>query len=209
MYVDPTGHMPEWLSWVISGAAIVGGVVLCATGVGGVLGGVLIGAGAGSLIGGYVAKASGDDFTAGYIGGAISGALCGVGAGLGGFAFVAASEAINLSCIGYLTLGITTSFAGGFLGNLCGATYTSWHNSGFSNLDISWQETLETSAVMGTLNIFAGIGSGIATVVGGAGTVAIDINSKIACGMLAGTIAIGAESFYDVTSNWLTRLINY
>ena len=36
MYVDPTGHMPEWLGWVLSSAAIIGGIVLCATGVGGI-----------------------------------------------------------------------------------------------------------------------------------------------------------------------------
>ena len=50
--------MPEWAAWLISGAAIVGGIVLCATGVGGILGGVLIGAGAGSLINGYVTEAN-------------------------------------------------------------------------------------------------------------------------------------------------------
>ena len=50
MYSDPDGHLPKWAAWLISGAAIVGGVILCATGVGGIAGGVLIGAGAGSLI---------------------------------------------------------------------------------------------------------------------------------------------------------------
>ena len=77
MYADPSGHLPEWAAWLISGVAIVVGIVLCVIGVGGVLGGVLIGAGAGSLINGYVTEANGGDFTAGYIGGAISGALCG------------------------------------------------------------------------------------------------------------------------------------
>ena len=83
MYSDPTGHIPEWLVWIISGAAVTFGIVLCATGVGGIAGGVFIGAGAGSLINGYVTKTEGGDFAAGYVGGAISGALCGVGAGLG------------------------------------------------------------------------------------------------------------------------------
>ena len=70
MYADPSGHLPEWAARLISGAVIVGGIVLCATGVGGILGGVLIGAGAGSLINVYVTEANEGDFTAGYIGGA-------------------------------------------------------------------------------------------------------------------------------------------
>ena len=70
MYADPSGHLPEWAAWLISGAVIVGGIVLCATGVGGILGGVLIGAGAGSLINVYVTEANEGDFIAGYIGGA-------------------------------------------------------------------------------------------------------------------------------------------
>lgn len=74
---------------------------------------------------GYVTEANGGDFTAGYIGGAISGALCGVSAGLGGMAFAAASEVANLACIGYMALGGTASFAGGFAGNLAGTVYTS------------------------------------------------------------------------------------
>ena len=138
MYVDPNGHMPKWAAWLISGVAIVGGIVLCAAGVGGILGGVLIGAGAGSLINGYVTEANGGDFTAVYIGGAISGALCGVDAGLGGMAFAAASEVANLACIGYMALGATASFAGGFAGNLAGTVYTSWHNSGFKSVDVDW-----------------------------------------------------------------------
>lgn len=116
----------------------MGGIVLCATGVGGILGGVLIGAGSGSLINGYVTEASGSDFTAGYINGAISGALCGVGAGLGEMAFAAASEVSNLACMGYLALGVTASFAG----NLAETVYTSWHNSGFKSVDIDWEKQL-------------------------------------------------------------------
>lgn len=208
MYADPSGHLPEWAAWLISGAAIVGGIVLCATGVGGILGGVLIGAGAGSLINGYVTEASGGDFTAGYIGGAISGALCGVGAGLGGMAFAAASEVANLACMGYLALGVTASFAGGFAGNLAGTVYTSWHNSGFKNVDIDWGETLATSAIMGSLNILAGMGSAMSSIAGSMGRVATDVNSKFALRFLAGLIAGGTEAAYDLTSYLLGKLIS-
>ena len=208
MYADPSGHLPEWAAWLISGAAIVGGIVLCATGVGGILGGVLIGAGAGSLINGYVTEANGGDFTAGYIGGAISGALCGVGAGLGGMAFAAASEVANLACIGYMALGVTASFAGGFAGNLAGTVYTSWHNSGFKSVDIDWGETLATSAIMGSLNILAGMGSAMSSIAGSMGRVATDVNSKFALRFLAGLIAGGTEAAYDLTSYLIGKLIS-
>lgn len=207
-YCDPSGHLPEWAAWLISGAAIVGGIVLCATGVGGILGGVLIGAGAGSLINGYVTEANGGDFTAGYIGGAISGALCGVGAGLGGMAFAAASEVANLACIGYMALGVTASFAGGFAGNLAGTVYTSWHNSGFKSVDIDWGETLATSAIMGSLNILAGMGSAMSSIAGSMGRVATDVNSKFALRFLAGLIAGGTEAAYDLTSYLIGKLIS-
>ena len=195
-YFDRSGHMPEWLGWIFSGIAIVGGIILCATGVGGILGGVLIGAGAGSLINGYVTKANGGDFTVGYIGGAISGALCGIGAGLGGLAFSAATQAVNFSCIGYLTLGLGASFVGGFAGNLAGTVYTSY----YEGVDIDWQETLEMSTLMGVLNVFAGIGSGMSSIVGEIGKVAVNINSKWSLRILAGFIAGGTEALYDLTS---------
>ncbi|MCM1350603.1 MAG: hypothetical protein NC182_05310 [Prevotella sp.] len=208
MYYDPSGHLPEWAAWLISGSAIVGGIILCATGVGGVLGGALIGAGAGSLINGYVTKANGGDFTAGYIGGAISGALCGVGAGLGGMAFTAASEVANLACIGYMALGVTASFAGGFVGNLAGTVYTSWHESGFKNVNINWGETLLTSAVMGSLNIFAGMGSAMSSIAGSMGRVATDLNSKFALRLLSGMIAGGTEAAYDLISYLIGKLLS-
>ena len=207
-YYDPSGHLPEWAAWLISGAAIVGGIVLCATGVGGILGGVLIGAGAGSLINGYVTEANGGDFTAGYIGGAISGALCGVGAGLGGMAFAAASEVANLACIGYMALGVTASFAGGFAGNLAGTVYSSWHNSGFKSVNIDWGETLATSAIVGSLNILAGMGSAMSSIAGSMGRVATDVNSKFALRFLAGLIAGGTEAAYDLTSYLFSKLIS-
>ena len=199
--------MPEWVAWLISSAAIVGGIILCATGAGGILGGVLLGAGAGSLINGYVTKSSGGEFWAGYIGGAISGALCGAGVGLGGVAFSAASEASNLACIGYLALGAGASFAGGFAGNLAGTLYTNWHNSGFKHLEIDWKETLMMSAVMGTLNIIAGWGSAISSITGVAGRVATDINSKWALRLIAGLSAGGTEFLYDLISYLLNKYL--
>ena len=207
-FTDPSGRLPEWLAWLISGAAIVGGIVLCAFGVGGVLGGSLIGAGAGSIINGYISKASGGDFTAGYIGGAISGALCGIGASVGGMAFAVASEAANSACLCYLALGVAASFTGGFAGNLAGTVYTNWHNSGFKSVDIDWEEALATSAMMGGLNIFAGVGSAMSTIAGSLGKAAIDVNSKYALRLLAGLIAGGTEAAYDAIAYLLGKLFS-
>lgn len=207
MYSDPDGHLPKWAAWLISGAAIVGGVILCATGVGGIAGGVLIGAGAGSLINGYVNEANGGDFTAGYVGGAISGALCGVGAGFGGLAIVAASKVAGAACLGYLALGAASSFAGGFAGNLLGTVYTSWHDSGFKGVNLNWGETFGMSALMGTLNIFAGIGSAMSTVAGNMGKAASDLIFRWTFRALAGGIAGGTEALYDLTSYLIGRII--
>lgn len=204
MGYDPYGTFDWGKFGMILGSAamIVGGIVLCATGLGGIAGGVLLGAGAGSLINGYVTEANGGSFGAGWLGGAVSGALCGVGAGLGGLAFSAASNAVNMACIGYLGLGIGASFAGGFLGNMTGTLIT----AGIDRQKVDMGELVLNSTVLGALNIFAGIASGISSIVGDIGKTAIDVNSKWAARILAGTIAGGTEAFYDAASyfyNWL------
>lgn len=194
------------MAWLISGVFITAGIVACAVAAPGVfglgiIGGVSIGMGAGSLINGYVTEANGGSFWGGYIGGAISGALCGVGAGFGGLAFAAAANSVGLSCLGYLSLGYLASFAGGFVGNFTGTLYTDWHNSGFNGINLHMSELLATSTVMGTLNIFAGIGSGISSIIGEMGKVAgISVNSQFAHRLLAGTVAGGTEALYDITS---------
>ena len=131
-----------------------------------------------------------------------------VGAGLGGMAFAAASEVANLACIGYMALGTAASFAGGFAGNLVGTVYNSWHNSGFKSVDIDWGETLATSAIMGSLNILAGMGSAMSSIVGSMGRVATDVNSKFALRFLTALIAGGTEAAYDLTSYLIGKLIS-
>ena len=142
------------------------------------------------------------------LGGAAIGAVCGLGAGLWGMAFAAASEVANLACVGYMALGVTASFAGGFAGNLAGTVYTSWHSSEFKNVDINWGETLATSAIMGSLNILAGMGSAMSSIAGSMGRVATDVNSKFALRFLAGLIAGGTEATYDLTSYLIGKLIS-
>ncbi len=173
-YADPDEHMPKWAAWLISGIAIIGGIILCATGIGGIARGVLIGA----------------------------------GAGFGGLAFSAASQVTNLACMGYLALGVTASFTGGLLGNLAGTVYTNWHDSGFKNVNVNWNETIAISALMGSLNIFASMGSAMSTIASNMGRVAVDLNSKVALRILAGIISGGTEATYDLASYLIGKLIS-
>lgn len=208
MGYDPNGAFDWGKFWMCVGSVIaIGvGIAFCAAGFGSILGGVLLGAGAGSLINGFVTEASGGSFTAGWVGGAISGALCGVGAGLGGLAFSAAFNAVNFACLGNLVLGVGISFAGGFLGNLAGTFTTAAIDHNVSN--ISLKDTLVSSVIMGGLNIFAGIGSGMSSIVGNAGKVAIDANSQLALRIIAGSIAASTEALYDLSSYLLSKLLS-
>lgn len=205
-YADPSGHEAKWLAWLISGVLVTAGIVACAVAAPGIfglglIGGICIGIGAGSIINGYVTEANGGSFWGGYIGGAISGALCAVGAGFGGLVFALATKSVGTLCLGYLSLGCLTSFAGGFLGNFAGTIYTDWHNSGFNSVNLDMSELLSTSAIMGTLNIFAGMGSGVSSIIGEMGKIkGINANSQLAHRILAGTVAASTEAFYDITS---------
>ena len=92
MCVDPTGHMPEWLKWLIGGVVIAGlAIATIATGgaAGGVAGfilagalkGAAIGAVSGALvsgvIGGISSSINGDGFWSGFASGAASGFMSG------------------------------------------------------------------------------------------------------------------------------------
>ena len=74
-YIDPSGHMPKWLAWIISGIEVAAGIALCfVPGTQGA-GVAIIGMGTGSIISGYLTEANGGSFTAGWTGGQIAGAL--------------------------------------------------------------------------------------------------------------------------------------
>ena len=110
MLSDHNGHAPEWWQWAISGAMVVAGVALVATGVGGLAGGSLICAGANSIIGSYISEATGGSSFAGWAGGMITGAMCGTGAGLAGKLLVDATAATGAVCLGYLAAGCVVAF---------------------------------------------------------------------------------------------------
>ena len=67
---------------------------------------------------------------------------------------------------------------------------------------------MATSAIMGSLNILAGMGSAMSSIVGSMGRVATDVNSKFAFRFLAALIAGGTEAAYDLTSYLIGKLIS-
>lgn len=208
MFRDKNGHLPEWLGWIISGLTIGAGIALTATGYGGIIGGILIGAGAGSIIGGYSSKVSGGSFTAGYFGGLLSGAICGAGAGLGGYFLTIASNAVNYGVIGYLSASTFVSFFGGFFGNLSGTLVASFLDNKLDSFFNDFDIVICDSIILGSLNIVAGISSGLSSTLALTGRLSNDFNTKLVCKILAGTIAGGTESIYDLSSCfvlWLMR----
>jgi RHS repeat-associated protein len=113
MMVDPSGYAPEWWEWAISGALIVGGIALCATGVGSGFGAGLIVAG-GSMLSSNIMSAAGlDSKLALQI---QSGLQVVAGTGL---MFVPGAQALGASLIG----GGMLSFAGGYVSESLGGSY--------------------------------------------------------------------------------------
>ena len=204
MYADPSGHMPKWLAWLISGFEIISGIVLCATGIGGILGGILLGAGAGSLINGYINEANGGSFTAGYIGGMISGALCGLGAGIGGSLFLAATETANFASIGLIASSILTSFAGGFTGNFVGSIVS----SKIDKKKVDYERLTYDSIFMGMLNILSGMMSGVSSLTANIGKIELDLNSKIALRLFSAILSSSTEMSYDLISWIYGKIMN-
>ena len=217
MYEDPDGYLPKWAAWLISGVLVVGGVALSvvtagvatpgvigalAT-IGGIVGGAAVGAGAGSLIGGYVNEASGGSFEAGYVGGLISGSLTGMGASIGGLAMGVACESANIACIGYLSVTLASSFIGGALGDF-GGNYVI---SKMDNNVFDATYALQSALFSGSLNMLAGIGSGMASAAGGVcrdASAAVD--TKIAARLIASMIIVGTEAAYDLISYLIRKV---
>ena len=187
--IDDDGNMPKWLAWLISGVSIIAGVILTATGVGGVLGGVLISAGVGSLINGYINEASGGSFGAGWVGGLVSGALCGLGAGFAGSLMLAATNIVGMASVGLAVSGVAVSFALGTAGNMLG----SWLTSAIDNKRFDAMSTFKDSLVLGILNVFAGFGSGMANA-------AFNAGAGAAYKVLTTIITMSTEGFYDIFS---------
>lgn len=166
--IDTTGT--EWWNpmtwddeaWMTAGsvAAIVGGCILSATGIGGPVGSMLISGGACSLIGGYSNKANGASFIEGWVGGAISGAITGGGISVGAGYYATAVEyscannvagSISMACKAFAFSG-----AAGCIGSLA--------STGLSSLQgrkCDWEKAAQNAIFCATLAIgatpFAGL----------------------------------------------------
>jgi hypothetical protein len=152
MFIDPSGFDPETWQWLVSSAFVVAGLILIATGVLTPLGGALIGAGVSSMVSGYISEANGGSFMAGYISGAITGAICGITAGIGGNFIYAGLEASNI-VLSSIFIGIGISFTGGFSGKFLGDYIYSNLNGSYFDIN----RTIGESFVAGSINVFAGI----------------------------------------------------
>ena len=159
MYTDSLGMAPEWWQWTVSGLMVVGGAVLIATGVGGIAGGSLICAGANAIIGSYVSEASGGSSTAGWVGGMVTGAISGIGAGAAGNLLISATNMTGVACLGTVAASGTVAFTSGAIGSSAGAVVT----SKIDGKALSKTEIAQTAVIGGTVNTVAGLASGIGT----------------------------------------------
>ena len=191
MLSDPNGHAPEWWQWAISGAMVVAGVALVATGVGGVAGGALICAGANSMIGSYVSETTGGSSVAGWVGGMITGAACGTGAGLAGNLLVQATNATGAACLGNLAAGGAVAFGSGTVGSAIGQGVS----AAIDGKKLNSKEVIYASMETGAINCLSGLGTGIGTTLQGMPT--ISTTTATLANSLNATWSLVSESVYD------------
>ena len=187
MYTDRAGNAPTWWQLTISLTMVCAGLILTASGVGGILGGILISAGANSIIAGYVNESYGGSYTGGWCGGLIIGAGCGTGAGLAGKLMLLASESVGLPALGYLGAGLFSSYMGGATGCFAGAYVTSL----FDNTYFDTRQNLIKSQYGGIVNVLAGYGSGLTNAIHSVG------GSVGACAITTLGFSLGAEFVCD------------
>ena len=87
-----------------------------------------------------------------------------------------------------------------------GSVTTAFFDFGFKSVNINWGSVLANSAVMGSLNIYAGAASGMSSLIDETGKTAVQANSVLVARLLAGTLSGSAEAIYDSTSlfiGWL------
>ena len=198
-FSDSNGHAPKWWQWAISGALVVAGAALVATGVGGVAGGALICAGVNSVIGSYVSEASGGSSVAGWTGGMVTGALCGLGAGAGGSLLLSATNMTGAACLGSTALSCATSFGSGALGSAAGTFVTAKMNG----KNATKKEIINAMAVGGTFNMIAGIASGMGSGIASMSTVGE--TTKVT----ANAIASGWSLMTEVINDTLSTVVGW
>ena len=172
----------------MSGLMVVGGIALTATGAGSWLGGALIAAGANSIIGAYTNEAAGGSTTAGWVGGAISGGISGVGAGKAGNLLVTASGECGLSCLKAICAAGATAFSYGAAGSLVGSGVVSI----VDKTPYDFFENAISAAGNGVVNMVSAFGSSMCTML-----TMTKAGSRVAAGIAAAVTAIITETVCD------------
>ncbi len=131
-------------------------------------------------------EAQGGSFTGGWCGGAAFGLLAGAGAGAGGEAFLASTSCVGAKALLKLGEFATLSFAGGYSGALAGAGVISLYN----NTPTNWTSLNDTALFCGALNMAAGIGSFMSTVITNGGL-------TFAYHFVGGSVSLYAEIICD------------
>ena len=176
----------DWQKAAKIGSAleIAGGIVLCATGVGGAAGAALLGAGVSSLAGGYINKAQGGSFFAGWIGGEISGGLTGGGFGLG--------EVLKLGFAGTEVLALSS----GFLGGAGGSAVSQKIDNGYVDTTDALNDGLINGLFAGVAGVFGQIPAAIKSA--GAGAIGKVMSSGIS--LINEVIFDGFSSYFSSTN---------
>ena len=89
---------------------------------------------------------------------------------------------------------------------MVGTIYTESHSSGWKDTKLNWKELAIQSLSVGMLNIWAGVGSGMSTILANAPKEAVKLGtnygSQYALRMSAALVAGGTEAAFDLSA-WL------
>ena len=186
MFSDPNGHDAEWWQWVISGGMVITGICFVATGFGGPAGGALICSGVNSMIGSYVAESTGGSSVSGWVGGMITGATCGYGAGYSGELLAKATNAIGSTCLGYLAASGVVAFSSGALGSAIGQTVS----AAIDGKKIEAKEVVQSAMTTGAINCISGFGASFGNVFVGLPTISttsitLASSLNVACSLIS------------------------
>ncbi len=187
-YQDPHGCSPEPWQWLASGALVVSGLIMTATGVGGVWGGALIASGVNAIVGSYSSELTGGSTTAGWFGGAVSGGICGTVAGYAGKMLFDATSKVGTAVMANLAGAGVLSSAGGAVGGVAGEVVSAKIDKRSANYSGA-----ATSGAIFTAyaSMYAGTGYVLSAMP------KISTTTKATAGFLASTWAFVAEAVND------------
>jgi hypothetical protein len=194
MYLDPSGFDAKTWLCVASVAMMVGGIVLMATGVGGVAGSLLLAAGAGSLLGGFTNEELGGSFIGGWVGGGIVGTAVALGGAVGSGLLFSAAETTGYAALGFSMASLPCAFLIGAAGGGLGSFLSQAIDKGTKGVD--WEEVAFRSAYSGFLGIVASLIPSTSLIQ------SVGQSHAIAWGT---AFAIGGEIVFDCVSIFVDR----